>query len=411
MPVKFQLKEFDWPASIRVRSHGVIDLRKKPMSLGRCALSLVIGILAGAPSASGGTAASYLLATGAEGSTAYRAGVGLTSLIKVKLLPGDGIDLEALSTEDGIDNVRRLQESGADLAILPAPVAHAARTASGPFAGDPPERGLRGIAVLWQDAVHFVVRAEDNRDGTVADFGRVGRRPVDLGRPGGAEALASRLLLEQLGLDPAVATGGSRIDDLGSALANGEIGGFSLVERPPATVLDALFADPTRGRVRLLDIGEAEMAMANRGHWLWTPYIIPAGTYPGQTETVRTFGMANMLVAKAETDEDTIYRITRAIFENLDYLARVDRALADLHPAHALAGLSLPLHPGALRFYQEQGVGALLGSMQEVYPGDDMAAEALTEPGGSGGPLAPAIEPPKDAPETEPNPWHRRAVF
>jgi hypothetical protein len=163
--------------------------------------------------------------------------------------------------------------------------------------------------------------------------------------------------------------------------------------------------------VRLLDIGEAEMAMANRGHWLWTPYIIPADTYPGQTETVRTFGMANMLVAKAETDEDTIYRITRAIFENLDYLARVDRALADLHPAHALAGLSLPLHPGALRFYQEQGVGALLGSMQEVYPGDDMAAEALTEPGGSGGPLAPAIEPPKDAPETEPNPWHRRAVF
>lgn len=58
----------------------------------------------------------------------------------------------------------------------------------------------------------------------------------------------------------------------------------------------------------------------------------------------------------AELSEEAVYLITRSIFENLPYLQRVSPMLADLTLDQALLGISLPLHPGALRYFKEVGL-------------------------------------------------------
>ena len=63
-----------------------------------------------------------------------------------------------------------------------------------------------------------------------------------------------------------------------------------------------------------------------------------------------------VLAVRADVSEEAVYQITRAIFENLGSLHEIHRATRELTLETALGGLGAPLHPGALRYYREQGV-------------------------------------------------------
>jgi hypothetical protein len=111
------------------------------------------------------------------------------------------------------------------------------------------------------------------------------------------------------------------------------------------------------------------MIEANGSHWLWTPYTIPATTYPGQASDITTMAHSTLLVANADLSEDIVYLITKSIFENLPYLHRVDPVLSGLTTDQALFGMSLPLHPGALRYFKE--TGAIPGASDAETPYHD----------------------------------------
>ena len=86
------------------------------------------------------------------------------------------------------------------------------------------------------------------------------------------------------------------------------------------------------------------------------PYFrneIPGGSYKGIPEVVPSYGLANGLVIDADVDEDLVYRMTRAIYENLAGLKGVHPAFGSVTKATVLNGFGAPLHPGALRFYRE----------------------------------------------------------
>src|SRR5690606_26203830 len=89
------------------------------------------------------------------------------------------------------------------------------------------------------------------------------------------------------------------------------------------------------------------------------PYVastIPAGTYDGQAEDVSTAAIGNILVTHAGVSEETAYQMTKLMLENLDRMIASHSAAADIDPANALTGLSIPLHPGAERYYREAGL-------------------------------------------------------
>jgi uncharacterized protein len=90
-----------------------------------------------------------------------------------------------------------------------------------------------------------------------------------------------------------------------------------------------------------------------------TPYIaatIPAGTYEGQSDDIATAAVGNFLVTQDGVPEETGYLMTKALFDNLAQLVAAHAAAKAIKLESALAGMPVPLHPGAERYYKEMGL-------------------------------------------------------
>ncbi len=88
----------------------------------------------------------------------------------------------------------------------------------------------------------------------------------------------------------------------------------------------------------------------------FTRAVVPKGAYKGVEQDVPTVAVMAILTAREEMDADTAYRITRVIFENLKDIERAHAKGRELTLATALTGMSIPLHPGAEKFFKEKGI-------------------------------------------------------
>ena len=84
--------------------------------------------------------------------------------------------------------------------------------------------------------------------------------------------------------------------------------------------------------------------------------MIPVETYPGQKKDINTIAQPNFLGVRADVDEDAVYQITKTIYENLPFLNAIHGATKAMAIEKAIAGLPMPLHPGAAKYYQEVGI-------------------------------------------------------
>jgi TRAP transporter TAXI family solute receptor len=88
----------------------------------------------------------------------------------------------------------------------------------------------------------------------------------------------------------------------------------------------------------------------------YLPAVIPAGTYEGQAADVPTASVGNFFVTHEGVSEETVYQMTKLLFENLPALEASHKAAAAIKLENALNGMPIPLHPGAERYYREIGL-------------------------------------------------------
>ena len=142
-------------------------------------------------------------------------------------------------------------------------------------------------------------------------------------------------------------------DLLGRALCDGQIDAFLYTVGHPALIIQEA---TTSCDAVLVDVaGPAiENLVASRPYFVAA--TIPAGLYRGTRRAVTTFGVSATLVTRAEVPEDTVHPIVAAVFGDFEMLRGLDPVLAGLDREQMTSeGLSAPLHPGAARFYREQG--------------------------------------------------------
>lgn len=108
--------------------------------------------------------------------------------------------------------------------------------------------------------------------------------------------------------------------------------------------------------IALVPMCDDELARITDGYGGYTAHAIPAGTYPGVDEDTETIAVWNALVVPESFDEDQAYDLTRAIFENVDAIAEVYAPTAEFLTPDNAANAPVPLHPGAVRYYEEVGV-------------------------------------------------------
>jgi len=300
---------------------------------------------------------SYILATATTGGTFYPVGVALATLTKVKLEPETGISLSAISSAGSAENIKLLRTGEAGFAIVQGLYAAWGWTGTGRLERFGKQPHLRSLTRLWDNVEHFLVRAEHVNSGSIEDLRSWSGQKFSIGkRNSGAEG-SNTYLLTALGitlgdqLSPVYQGYGPSAD----SLQDGRISGMSTPAGPPVTAVTRVMA--ARGNsVRLLNFNQSHLARINRQFPLWSLRTIPAGTYPGQTQDISSIAHPNVLVARADVDDEVAYQITRAIYQNLDFLANIHQAVRQLSVHTATTGLPAPLHPGAIRFYREQGL-------------------------------------------------------
>ena len=89
---------------------------------------------------------------------------------------------------------------------------------------------------------------------------------------------------------------------------------------------------------------------------VYLPAVIPANTYRGQTKDVATVAVQNVLVTHEGVSDETVYSVTKTLWTSIGELTAAHPAAKAMDPSKALAGIVIPLHPGAERYYRETGV-------------------------------------------------------
>ncbi|MFH0784081.1 MAG: TAXI family TRAP transporter solute-binding subunit [Pseudomonadota bacterium] len=299
----------------------------------------------------------FTLATASKGGTYYPVGEALATLTKVMLQPKENISITAIVTAGSEENIQLLRENKAQFAILQGLYGYYALNGIGPIANDGPQKELRSISMLWQQVEQFIVASEKIKTTTISDIVELKGAKVSFGKMNSGTLGENIFLLKNLNIDASntfdfVYAGYGESIDL---IRNGKIQAISLPAGVPTTAVSYAFR-LMGDKLAMLNFTPEQAKQADGGLGLWTPYRIPAGTYPGLEKDVMTIAQTNFLVVRADVDDKAVYNITKLIFENLRFLQNIHKATLEMSTEKALEGLLIPLHPGAAKYFKEIGV-------------------------------------------------------
>ena len=296
----------------------------------------------------------YVLNTASTGGTYHPVGTAISTLSKIKLLPKSKFSLTAVNSAGSGANVQAMGSGTADFSILQGLYGSYASTGTGPISA--PQKNLRSVSMLWQNVEQFLVANSDVKGGTVSDLLALQGKGMGMGKQNSGTLGSNKVLLSGLGIDidrEKLVYAGYRLT--ADALANGQIAVAGIPSGPPTGAITKLMASNS-GKFTILNITADEAKKMDGGRQLWTPFTLKAGTYPGQSKDVQTVAQPNFLAVNASVDEEHVYLLTKTMYENLAFLQAIHPATNAMSINSAIAGLPVPLHPGAARYYKEVGL-------------------------------------------------------
>ncbi len=323
---------------------------KKLMLAGAVAAALGMSSMASAEG-------NYILATASTGGTYYPVGVAISTLTKIKLQPRQKIGMSAINSAGSGENLRLLREGEAQFAILQGLYGYYGYQGVGPVEKDGPQTHLRSVSMLWQNVEHYLVDSKFAKTGTVDDIVGLKGETLAMGKQNSGTIGSNAAIMGNLGLDiyNDVSLMHAGYGPSADALQNGQVAGVGIPAGVPVGAITKLKA-AAGDSVTLLSMTPEQQKRADGGFELWTPFTIAAGTYPGQDADIQTVAQPNFMATHADVNEEDVYLITKTIYENLPFLNGIHPATKAMALEKAIAGLPAPLHPGAARFYQEQGL-------------------------------------------------------
>ena len=283
--------------------------------------------------------------TGGTSGVYYPLGVALSE-IYAKGIEGSRMQVQAIKAS--VENLNLLQQGKGELGFALGDSVKYAWEGNEDAGFKAPLTKLRVIAAIYPTDVQIAGLKEAGVT-TVAD---VKGKSLSVGAPKSGTELNARAILGGLGMS---------YEDL----AKVEYLPFAeSVELMKNRQLEATLQSSGLGNAAIKDLASSQditvvSVPADVVEKIGAPYIagvIPAGTYQGQTEDVPTAAVINFLVTHEDVSDETAYQMAKLIFENLDTLKAAHSAAADIKLENAAKDSPVPLHPGAEKFYKEQGV-------------------------------------------------------
>ncbi|MBI2323313.1 MAG: TAXI family TRAP transporter solute-binding subunit [Chloroflexi bacterium] len=224
-----------------------------------------------------------------------------------------------------------------------------------------PHDVVRHVASLHPGAFSIIARA-DSPFKTVEDLAKHPIRTAVLERLGGIQYDGGKIVLRSLGLDidklgdkGGVLNVGVNYANQVQAMQDGHVNVlFFHGPVPYPTIVQVEQTTP----VRFLHLTDPIIAELKKGLKGYPEVIVPKGTYKYLDNDYRTVGTTAQFAARADLSDELVYRITAAWWDNVADARTVGAWGKDFVLENALAGVTIPVHPGAARYYAEKGVKA-----------------------------------------------------
>lgn len=283
--------------------------------------------------------------TGGQAGVYYPLGVAIEKIVAEEL-PDSRPSVQ--STKASVENLNLIQAGRGEIAFTLGDSLRDAWEGNAEVGFTSKLDNLRTITAIYPNYVQ-IVASEESGIKTLADL--KGKR-LSVGAPKSGTELNARAILKAAGIS---------YEDLGKV----EYLPFAeSVDLMKNRQLDATLQSAGLGVASLRDLANAVAITVVEVpkevvESLGAPYqaaVIPAGTYQGQPADVPTASVINYLVTRADLDEETVYQITKAIYGNLDELVAAHAAAKSIKLDKSAIVSPAPLHPGAERFFKEQGL-------------------------------------------------------
>ena len=288
---------------------------------------------------------SLTMGTGGTGGTYYQFGAILGQYIENKA----GVGCVAVSTDGSKANIQGIASGDYQMATVQSDVMAYAWKGTNTFEKEGKVDSFRVLGGLYAEAVQLITMDPEIK--TVADLAG---KPVSIGAPGSGVYFNAIDVLKAAGLtEQDISAQYQSFNDSVESLKDGKIKAAFIVAGAPTPAVVELMTT-TDAYLVPIDGDVATAVMANCPYY--TAYTIPAGTYEGQDEDVATITVKATMIVSADLDEDTVYNLTKAIFDNIEAIKGEHAKGAELSLENATSGMTAPFHKGAARYFQEKGI-------------------------------------------------------
>ena len=298
----------------------------------------------------GASATKMTMGTGGTSGTYFAFGGVLGQYINSNA----GIEVVVVSTDGSKANIESIDAGDYQLGTVQSDVMAYAWEGTRSFAELGKIDSFRVVGGLYAEAVQLVTMDPEIK--SVADLKG---KAVSIGAPGSGVYFNAVDVLTAAGLtEDDIQAQYMSFADSTDGLKDGKIDAAFIVAGAPTAAITELCTTNSAYLVPI-DGDVADKLMADCP--FYTAYSIPAGTYAGQDADVTTVTVKATLIVSADAKEDDVYKLTKAIFDNTDAIAKENGKGAELSIENATSGMSAPFHAGAAKYYAEKGVTVDVG--------------------------------------------------
>ncbi|MCP4718405.1 MAG: TAXI family TRAP transporter solute-binding subunit [Desulfobacteraceae bacterium] len=291
------------------------------------------------------------IATGGTGGTYYPLGGMLAQMISNKtVINGKKLSATAETGNASVANATLLSRKGIESAFVAADILDAAYKGTKQFKGKN-LKNIRALGALYPETVQLVVRANAG----VSTFTDLKGKSISSGSPGSGQWQLLGDLLASFGLDRKtdISEDYSSFSQSVEKIKDGNLDASLITAgSPTASVLELA----NHHEIKILPLTGPAIAKLQKVQPYYANAVLPANTYKGQNTDVKTIAVRAIWATHDGLDETIAYNVVKALYENTETLAKVHVKGKEISLAKALESISIPLHPGAEKYYREKGL-------------------------------------------------------
>ena len=255
------------------------------------------------------------------------------------------------STGGSIYNVNTMRAGELDFGIVQSDWQYHGYNGTSKFEEQGPYKKLRAVFSLHTEPFNIIARTDAGIN-SVEDL--KGKR-VNIGNPGSGDRATMGVVMDAMGWTNKDFKLASELkgSERSQALCDNKIDAFVyVVGHPNGSIKEAT----TSCDAKLIPATGPKIDQIVADNPYYAKSTVPGGMYKGTDSDVNSFGVAATLVSSTDVSDDVVYAVVKSVFENFDTFKRLHPAFANLKPEDMVKdGLSIPLHPGAVKYYKEAG--------------------------------------------------------